>query len=417
MRFSLSALAASRRALARLAGASALAVVLSACSFITGVPDVDRVELTVPATAIAPGERMQASGLAFRKGGGIVTHRRRQVQFSSSNDSVATVSAAGVITGIAPGRVTITATSDGKRDQVELTVRPIPVRQVIIAQRSPIVRLAPSILVPLSAAVIDTNNRALTNRPATWTSLDPTVVQVSAAGVLTPQAVGSARVTAKVDTGLAPNAGVVADTVEVRVTLVPIVSVTVAPTTPTVYTGQTLQFTATVVDSIRRTVTDRRVVWRSSSPVLAIDSLTGLATGVTSPFTVTVTASVERIPGFPSEGNIEDRVTVTVLAPAASARVSSGGQVVTTLALRTGASQALTLTALDATGTPVSNRTFRVTSDTPAVVPQPTTAVPSSYTLTAGATPGTATITVQPLDAAGAPQGTAATVVVTVSAP
>jgi uncharacterized protein YjdB len=402
------------RALARLAGAAAVAVALSACSFITGVPDVARVELQVPITVIAPGQAVQASGVPVGNGGSVITHSRRQVSYSSSDDAVATVSPAGLITGVAPGRATIRASSDGKSASVEMTVRPVPVRQVLIRPRSPIVRLAPSVTVLLEAAVVDTNNQLLANRPPTWTSLDQNVATISAAGAITPRALGAARIVASVDTGLAPLVGKVADTVTVRVTPVPIISVRVTPTAPTLYTGQTQQFTATVVDSLQQVVTDRRVVWSTTDrgSVLAVDSLTGLATAVApSAVGTTITASVETVPGFPALDFQRGSTTVSVLAPAANARVvNASGIVVTGTTLRVGASQQVTLQALDVVGTSLAGRQYRVTSDTPAVA-----TVSATGLITAGSTPGSATITVQALDANGTPQGTAATFVVTVT--
>jgi uncharacterized protein YjdB len=236
------------------------------------------VDLTLPVTAIAPGERLQAVALAIGRGGNVINSDRRAVTFASSNDSVATVGATtGIVTGIAPGRVTISASVDGKRSEAQLTVRPTPVRQVLISQpRAPIVRLAPSVVAVLSAAVIDTSNQPLANRPPTWRSLEPAVASISAAGVLTPRTVGSARIVASVDTGVAPQAGQVADTITVRVTPTPILSVSITPTQSVVYVPGTLQLTAVVTDSTLTQVTDRRVVWRSSNPaVLAVDSLTG----------------------------------------------------------------------------------------------------------------------------------------------
>lgn len=405
--------AAPRRLLARLAGAAVVVAALSACSFITGVPNVARVELTIPVTTIAPGQSVQASGVPLGSGGNIITHSRRQVTYRSENDSVASVTPGGIVTGVNPGRTRIVASSDGKSAAVDITVRPVPVRQVIISPRAPIVRLAPSITVLIGAAVIDTNNQVLGNRPPNWKSLDPTIATITAAGAISPKALGSARIVASVDTGLAPAVGVVTDTVTLRVTPVPIISVRVLPTTPTLYTGQTLQFTATVTDSLQQIVTDRRVVWSTGDrgTNLAVDSLTGFATAVApASFGTSVTASVETVPGFPNLDFQRGSTSVAVLAPATSARVvNSSGTVVTSIALRPGASQQLGFQALDAVNNVLSGRQFRVTSDTPGVATSTVAGL-----VTAG-TAGAATITVQALDAAGAPQGTPGTITVTVA--
>jgi len=401
------------RVAARVLLLTGLTAPLAACDFLTGVPSVSRVDLTLPVTAIAPGERIQAAGLAIGRGGNAIPNSRRSVSYSSSNDSVATVgSTTGIVTGIAPGRVTISASSDGKRSSVELTVRPTPVRQVLISPRSPIIRLAPSVSVVLGAAVIDTNNQALSNRPPNWRSLDPTVATISAAGVVTPRALGTARIVASVDTGLAPNAGMVADTVTARITPTPVISLRITPSQPVIYTPNTLQFTATVTDSLQSPVTDRRVVWTSSNPAaLSIDSLTGLATAIQpTGFGVQVSARVERVPGFPALGDETAAVVAQVLAPAASARVTgAGGAVVSTVTLARGATTNLAYTALDRNGSALGGRNFLVTSSNPAIVTADNVGL-----VTAQNAAGTATLTVQALDNAGNAQGTPATVTVTV---
>jgi uncharacterized protein YjdB len=403
-----------RRAVTGFAGAVVVAASLSACSFITGVPSVSRVELSVTPLAIAPGEAVQASGAPIGGNGSPVSHPRRQLAWRSSNDSVATVTAGGLIQGVSPGRARITASSDGKSSTVEITVRPTPVKQVVISSRAPIVRLSPSVTGLLGVTVLDTAGRALGNRPPTWTSLEPAVATVTSVGVVTPRAVGSARIVASVDTGLAPAVGRVADTVTVRVTLMPVASVRIAPRAPTVYTGQTLQFTATVIDSLQNVVTDRRVVWSTGDrgSNLAVDSLTGLATAVapTGGSGTFITATVETVQGFPGTDFRSAAEPVQVLAPSANARVRSGGTIVTSIALRVGASQQLTFVALDAVNNELQNRQFSTTSDTPAVA-----TANAGGLVTAGTTTGSATITVQPLDAAGAPQGRPTTFTVTVA--
>lgn len=401
---------ARRRGLARAVASAVAVVALSACSFITGVPDVNHVDLSAPVTVIAPGQSVQATGLAIGNGGNVITHARRQVSYSSNNDSVATVNGNGVITGVAPGYATITASAGGKSNKLDITVRPVPVRQVVIRQRTPIVRLAPSVTYVMDAAVIDTNNQPLGNRPPAWKSLDANIAAISTAGIVTPRALGTTRIVASVDTGIAPKSGVVTDTVTLTVTPTPVIDIKITPTNPTLYTGQKLSFTATVTDSTLATVT-RRVVWTSSSTALAIDSLTGEATAVSpSGSNVTVTATVDVVPGFVNLSTRQAFASVAVLAPAASARVSPN-----TLALRAGAAATVTFTAVDAVGNALTGRTFRLTSSAPGVVAVPAEAVPSSYTITAGATTGTATITVQTLDASGAAQGTSTTLTVTVS--
>ena len=112
---------------ARSLASAAAALALAACSWITGVPDVDRVTVTVtPATIFAGGQPGQVIGQSLRKDGSVITHNRRIVSFRSSNPAVATVSGSGtgIVSGVAAGTAYIIAENDGKRDSALVTVLP-----------------------------------------------------------------------------------------------------------------------------------------------------------------------------------------------------------------------------------------------------------------------------------------------------
>ncbi|PYO39887.1 MAG: Ig domain-containing protein, partial [Gemmatimonadetes bacterium] len=57
----------------------------------------------------------------------------RVVTWSSNNTTVATVNASGLVTGVAVGSATITATSEGKNGTAVLTVSNVPVASVTVA--------------------------------------------------------------------------------------------------------------------------------------------------------------------------------------------------------------------------------------------------------------------------------------------
>lgn len=167
------------RALVAAAATSALA----ACEFITGVPGVDYVEVTVtPTTIQAGGQAAQAVGIPFRDDGSEITHNRRRVKLSSSNSAILTVAGSGtaVVTGVAPGQAWVIGESDGKRDSVQVTVTP-PLPPVI--QFNP---TFPSVRVGGTAqvAVIPLNNAG---QPFPTFTLQ---CQSSTPGVLTAAAAG-----------------------------------------------------------------------------------------------------------------------------------------------------------------------------------------------------------------------------------
>jgi hypothetical protein len=69
-------------------------------------------------------------------------------------------------------------------------------------------------------------------------------------------------------------------TAAVTVTIVPVASVVVSPSTPTVSVGQTVQLTATPEDSSGNPLTGRSVTWSTSAAGVAMVNATGLVTGV-----------------------------------------------------------------------------------------------------------------------------------------
>src|SRR2546425_5009171 len=131
----------------------------------------------------------------------------------------------------------------------------------------------------------DAAGNVLTGRVVTWASDNTAVATVSARGLVTGAAVGSATITATAEgkNGTAP----------VTVTVppsVPVASVTVAPAT--VLVGVTVQLTATTKDAAGNLLTGRTVTWATSKPGVATVNSTGLATGVAAG-QATITATSE----------------------------------------------------------------------------------------------------------------------------
>ncbi|GJG85624.1 hypothetical protein tb265_08050 [Gemmatimonadetes bacterium T265] len=398
------------RATGTLLTAALAAFAASACTFLTGVHSVSRVTVTVAPTTIAVNQTATAFGTAYDGNRALTGNSRYNITFSSTNQSVATVSAtSGLVIGVTYGTAYIVGQNSGKRDSAMITVRPVQAKQVVISSRTPIYRVGATNTI--GAAIYDSTGAGIGNRAITWTARTPTVLSISAVGVITPLTVGTTWIVASVDNG--PGASPVLDSVLATVTPTPVTNISITPTAPTIYTGQTLPFTATVTDSLLNTVT-RRVIWTSAYPtVLAIDSLTGLATPVTAGYNTTVTATVDIVPGYSTLGKRSASVTVSVLAPTANVIVRDAtGATITTITVNAGSSAALTLVARDALNNTLSGRTFNLTSSNPAVATTPATS--SQSTQVTAVSSGTTTLTVQALDASGAPQGTPATVTVTV---
>ncbi|HEY0777264.1 MAG TPA: hypothetical protein VGD56_04780 [Gemmatirosa sp.] len=390
--------------------ATAAALAASGCTFLTGVHSVSRVSVSLAPPTISINGQAVASGTAF-DGSNALSGTRYNVTFESRNTGVATVNATtGLIFGVAYGSTYIVGENSGKRDSALITVRPVFARQVIIGRRTPIFRQGA--INSLGATILDSIGNGIGNRAIVWTSRTPTVLTINSTGVVTPTTLGSSWVVASVDNG--PGSTPAVDSVLATVTLTPVIDVRVTPNTLTIYSGQTQPFSATVTDSLQTVVTNRKVVWSTTDhgTVLSIDSISGLATPVSTGYTTGVTATVDVVPGYPLLGQKVTTVSVTVLAPTDHVHITNNNTTITTLTVATGSTTALTLVPLDVLGNTLFNRTFKLTSSNTGVATVP--AISSGSTQLTAVAAGTTTITVQALDANGAPQGTAATLTVTV---
>ena len=124
---------------------------------------------------------------------------RRVVTFESDNVNVASVDQRGLVTGVARGTVTITATSEGVSGSTT-----IPVGGPLIADRVEITPEASAIgagsIVQLTARAFQCDADAggcsiITDPPVDWTSSDPAVATIDATGRLTALAPGTVEVT------------------------------------------------------------------------------------------------------------------------------------------------------------------------------------------------------------------------------
>ena len=256
----------------------------------------------------------------------------RAVAWTSSDALVASVSDAGVVTAIAPGSATISATSEGKSGATTVTVMRAPVGSVTVEPVNVDVTVGQSRA--LTATVRDIDGSVVTDRPVAWSSSNALVATVSAAGVVTAVAPGSATIDA--------TAGGRSGSTSMNVSLVPVASVSVDPSALSVVAGQSAALAATMRDASGQPVSDRAVTWSSSNTLVATVSSSGVVTAVT-PGGAAITATSEGHSGSSS-------VTVTAV-PVASVTVSPP-----TAAMLVGSSATFSATVKDAGGTTLTDR-------------------------------------------------------------
>ncbi|HMG94497.1 MAG TPA: Ig-like domain-containing protein [Chryseolinea sp.] len=202
----------------------------------------------------------------------------KNVTWTSSNNSVATVSSTGLITGVAAGAATITAkTVDGEKINTSSVSVTSSVSSVAISPSSIAVNLGATH--QLNAVVTPST---ATNKNLTWRSANNTIATVSPTGVVTAVAVGNVAITATSEDG-----GKVS-TCNFSV-IIPVTGVTINPTTLSLNTGATQAMNAIITPA---NATNKNVTWSSSNPAVAIvnnnGTLTAVAPGVA---TITVTTA------------------------------------------------------------------------------------------------------------------------------
>jgi hypothetical protein len=141
---------------------------------------------------LAVGETMQLTATLKDSAGNPLTGP--PVRWESSDITVATVSNAGLVTGVAPGAATITAASEGTDGSAAIAVTVIPVAAVAVWPPSS--SIAVGLTLQLTATPTDGAGNPLQGRLVTWASSSPSVATVSPSGLATGVAQGSATITA-----------------------------------------------------------------------------------------------------------------------------------------------------------------------------------------------------------------------------
>ena len=120
----------------------------------------------------------------------------RTVTWATSNGGVATVTATGLVAGVAVGSATITATSEGKSGTATVTVTAVAVPVASVAVSPATASLPVAGTVQLAATPQDSAGKTLAGRTVTWASSASGVATVLASGLVTGVAAGTATITA-----------------------------------------------------------------------------------------------------------------------------------------------------------------------------------------------------------------------------
>ena len=208
----------------------------------------------------------------------------KTIIWTSNNTSVATVTSAGAVSGVAPGFATITAALFEDPSVYEECLVYVPVQAkgvTLIPSADFTLNLGESM--DIIATV--TPSPAYINR-VVFTNGAPSVASIDLTGdvscVVTALAPGTTTITADAVYGATTATSSITVTV-----LVPVTGITVSPTSATILVGNTQALTATVTPS---NATSPDVSWSTSAASIATVSPAGLVTGV-NPGTAVITAT------------------------------------------------------------------------------------------------------------------------------
>jgi len=318
-----------------------------------------RVTISLELDSIRIGQSRQLTARVVDQQGAPST---AEVQWSSAEPTIASVSTAGLVTAITTGTARIIARSGDAADTARIVViaEVVPFR---VTPNAASVMLGEKLQLSVSASSAG-QVAALSGAEVAWASSDPAIATVNADGVVETLGVGDVTLTATINK--------VTSAAAVRVNRNNVDAVTLTPTNSTIDPGESVVLDARVLDEMGRTLSGKRLNWRSSNESVAQVSdgtVTGSAKG-----SAVITAQVE---------GKRASATINVLAvPVATIAVSLGAP-----SLSAGQTTTATATLKDADGNVLTQRTIAWQSSNPAVV-----TVNSAGLVTAIA-PGTVTIT------------------------
>ena len=208
------------------------------------------------------------------------------VTWASSATAVATVDASGLVTAVANGTATITATSGEASGSATVAVAQAVSSVTAVPAEANFAALGDTL--QLAAEAFDANGHTVAGAEFSWETSDDAVATVDATGLATAVANGTATITA--------TAGEASGSATVTVAQV-VSSVAVAPDSATVVEGDTLRLAATATDANGHVVTAVvEFVWASADTLVAVVDTSGLVTGVGAGL-VQVTATAAEITG------------------------------------------------------------------------------------------------------------------------
>ena len=252
------------------------------------------------------------------------------VTWTVENPSVATVTAAGVVTGVALGSTQVAANARGKSGIATVTVQRTPVASVTVLPNKS--SMGKGSTLRLTAVAYDAGQNQLPDRGMIWTTNNPSVATVDGTGLVTAKDKGTALITATSEGKSGAS--------EITVAPGAVSKVFVTPNPLAMVTGDKQMLIVAAQDATGTLISGHVPVWVSSDTRVATVS-SGEVTAVGAG-TASISATVEGVTGSTSLTVTRPPVGTVSVAPAS---------------ITVGQKLRLTATVTDTKGNVVTDRT------------------------------------------------------------
>ena len=230
--------------------------------------------LGITSVAISPRDQTVLEGASLNLTAAVTGGTNPRVFWSSSNTTVATVDASGVVRAVRPGTATITAQAGPRSDNINVTVGARAARVEITPANVTLTSLDQEVV--FTGRVLDSRNEVVPGVSITWSIADATIASQGAPGVFRALKNGRTTVTASAIQGGSTVTGTTELVVEQRA-----LSIALTPASRVFEAlGATQQFTVEARDANGRPVAGTAISWSSTNTAVATVNASGLVTAV-----------------------------------------------------------------------------------------------------------------------------------------
>lgn len=256
-----------------------IALIGSGCSGPTEPVAIASIQVTASTTIVASGATVQLTATTLDKNGKALTDR--VVTWSSSNQTIATVSATGLVTagsvlGGTAEAVTITASAEGTAATAALSITPVAVSRVVWSSDSLSLFTADS--QPLTYTIEGAGGQQLTGRSAQVTAPDTTIMEYRLGRVVARRYLSAETRHSSVIVSVDGKA----DTVLIRINPFSVAKVIATAYDSAFFVNERKTIRPTVLSANNDTLVGRTVTLTSATNSIAKisgDTIIGMATG------------------------------------------------------------------------------------------------------------------------------------------